>query len=222
MRSLILFLPFLAWGMMNAIDRSGMPLYPNKLDIVQVGDPVLRQKARPLTKEEILSPEIQALIQVMKETMRAAPGVGLAAPQIGKAIQIIVIEDMEHSHLTAQQIAERERCKFPFQVIINPTILIEDSSETASFFEGCLSVPTFLGVVSRAKAVRVEYLNEDGDPAVLEAKGWQARILQHEIDHLHGILYIDKIVKETLTTAENYDKLWNGKPIKEVCDCLIH
>ena len=193
--------------------------HKNKLEIVQIGDSVLRKRARSLTKEEILSSEIQDLIEDMKAAMRAAPGVGLAAPQIGRSIQLVVIEDMEHSHLTAKQLEERERQKVPFHVIINPTLIIEES-ETASFFEGCLSVPVVLGVVPRAKTVRVECLNERGEPVVIHAKGWYARILQHEIDHLDGTLFIDKAIQQTLTTGENYDKLWNGKPIQEICDSL--
>jgi peptide deformylase len=193
----------------------------SSLKITQVGDSVLRKIARSLTKEEILSDEIQDLIKDMQTAMRAAPGVGLAAPQIGKSIQLAVVEDMEHSHLTPEQLALRDRHKVPFQVIINPILTIVDA-ETASFFEGCLSIPTFLGLVPRAKAVRVECLNECGEPVVIHAKGWHARILQHEIDHLNGTLYIDKAVKETLMTEENYHKLWKNMPIQEICNCLIH
>lgn len=189
----------------------------NSLDLVHAGDPVLRKKARPLTKGEILSDEIQDLIEDMKAAMRAAPGVGLAAPQIGKPIQLAVIEDMEHSFLTPEQLAERDRRKVPFHVVINPTLIVEES-EIASFFEGCLSVPGYLGIVPRAKAVRVECLNEKGEPVVIRAQGWHARILQHEIDHLNGTLYIDKAFKETVMTEENYDRLWKGKPIQEICD----
>jgi peptide deformylase len=215
------FIPIDAISEAKVIFREPLvSFHQNQLDIVQVGDPVLRKKARFLTKEEILSPKIQGLIEEMKAAMRAAPGVGLAAPQIGHSLQIAVIEDMEHSHLTPQQLAERDRHKVPLQVIINP-ILTLDASETASFFEGCLSVPTFLGVVPRAKSVRVECLNERGEPVVIHARGWHARILQHEIDHLNGMLFIDKAVKQTLMTEENYVKLWNGKPIRDICNCLI-
>ena len=149
------FLFSILWGMMNTLAATE-PSYKSKMEIVQIGHPVLRKKARSLTKEEILSSEIQDLIEDMKAAMRAAPGVGLAAPQIGRSIQLALIEDMEHSHLTLKQLEERERSKVPFHVIINPTLVIEETSETASFMEGCLSVPVILGVVRRAKAVRVE------------------------------------------------------------------
>lgn len=191
----------------------------NKLNIVQVGDLVLRKKAKELTKEEILSSEIQNLIENMKLTMRSAPGVGLAAPQIGLPLQLIVIEDMDHSHLTQQQLVERERFKVPFHVIINPKLYLE-GKETAEFFEGCLSVPECIGIVPRAKEVRVECLNEKGEPVVINAKGWYARILQHEIDHINGILYIDKAILRSLMTGENFMKLWKDKSPKEILEIL--
>lgn len=192
-----------------------------KLDIVQVGHPALRQTARKLSVEEILSPEIQNLIERMKATMRAAPGVGLAAPQIGKSLQLAVIEDMDHSHLNAQQLAERNRYPVPFHVIINPRIYIEESADKVEFFEGCLSVPEFVGVVPRAESVRVECLNERGEPVVIQAKGWYARILQHEIDHLSGTLYIDKAQLPTVMTTENYIKLFKDKSVKEIQTHLL-
>lgn len=191
------------------------------LPIVEIGDPVLRTRARDLTLEEIRGPEIQELIAAMIGAMRQAPGVGLAAPQIGKSVQLVVVEDMDQSHLSAEQIEERERYKVPLHVIINPRLYLEEG-ETAQFFEGCISVPQFLGVVSRAKSVRVECLNERGEPVTIHAKGWYARILQHEIDHLNGTLYLDRVFLRTLTTDTNYVKLWQGKKVAEtleLCGC---
>lgn len=192
------------------------------LPIVHAGDPVLRVQAKALSKEEILSPEIQALIEKMAVAMRAAEGVGLAAPQIGRSLQIAVIEDVHHAHLTREQLEERERRPVPFHVIINPRLYIEES-ETAEFFEVCLSVPEFIGMVPRAKAVRVECLNERAEPIVIEAEGWYARILQHEIDHLNGVLYIDRAHLPTVMTEENYLKIWKGHSPKEIasslCEC---
>jgi|SRR5579862_2516774 len=190
-----------------------------KLGIVQIGHPVLRQKAQELSAEEILSPEIQTLIQEMIVTMRAAPGVGLAAPQIGRPVQVVVIEDMDHSLLTPEQLLERDRQKVALHVIINPRIDIEET-EAVEFFEGCLSVPQFVGLVPRAKSVRVECLNEHAEPVTIRAKGWYARILQHEIDHLNGILYIDRARLATLMTEENYVKLWKSKSRNEILASL--
>lgn len=183
--------------------------------IVQLGDPVLRQVAKELSLDEILSPEIQDLIVLMTKTMRAAPGVGLAAPQIGKSLQLAVIEDMDHSHLSAEKLAERNRYPVPFHVIINPKLYIEETTEV-EFFEGCLSMNDFAGLVPRAKSVRVECLNEKAEPVVIHAEGWYARILQHEIDHLNGIIYIDKAKLFTLMTTENYLRFYKDMNVKEI------
>lgn len=196
-------------------------LFANEpLDIVLAGDPVLRIRARELLPEEILSPEIQKLIEDMKVTMRAAPGVGLAAPQIGKPIRLVVVEDIYMDWFTPEQLKERGRFHVPFHAIINPILTIEENSNQLEFFEGCLSIPHFLGVVPRAEAVRVECLNERAEPVVIQAKGWYARILQHEIDHLDGTLYLDRAILSTLVTEDNYKKFWKDKTIQEVKDCL--
>ena len=189
---------------------------PQILKIVEVGDPVLRQTARELSISEIQSPEIQALITKMISTMRAAPGVGLAAPQIGQSIQLVVIEDMNHSHLTPQQLIERDRFPVPLHILINPRLTIEEVASEKEFFEGCLSVPVLLGVVPRAESVRVECLNEHGEPVVIRAKGWYARILQHEIDHLQGTVFIDRAQLPTVMTSENYTTRWAGKSVQEI------
>jgi len=132
-----------------------------KLKIVQAGDPILRQQSRPLTREEISSPSIQQLIGLMRDAMREAPGVGLAAPQIGESIQLAVIEDRVRyiADLSADELAERQRIAIPFHVIINPKLSFLDDS-SAEFFEGCLSVEGFQAIVDRALNVRVDCLNE--------------------------------------------------------------
>jgi peptide deformylase len=188
-----------------------------KLPIVQAGDPVLRHQSRPLTKEEIASPSIQQLIDLMRDTMREAPGVGLAAPQIGVPIQMAVIEDRAEyiDGLSADELAERQRFEIPFHVIINPKLSFLDDS-TAEFFEGCLSVEGFSAIVNRALNVHVECLNERGEQITIDAHGWYARILQHEIDHLNGTLYIDRMKTRTLTTAENMFRFWHDRSIQEV------
>jgi peptide deformylase len=175
------------------------------LKIVQTGYPVLRQRARELTPEEILSDPVQGLIQSMFETMRDAPGVGLAAPQIGMPLQLAVIEDrMEFiSKMPPDDVAVRERTEVAPHVIVNPSLTVE-VADTAEFFEGCLSLPGFTAVVPRALAVRVDALNERAEPVTIHARGWYARILQHEIDHLHGTLYIDRMHSRTFATRENF------------------
>jgi peptide deformylase len=188
-----------------------------KLKIVQAGDPVLRKKSRALAHEEITSPQIQQLIDLMRQTMREAPGVGLAAPQIGQSIQLAVIEDRATyiSDLSPDELAERRRSAIPFHVIINPKLSVIGNS-SAEFFEGCLSVEGYQAVVDRALNVRVECFNEQGEAVTISAQGWYARILQHEIDHLNGTLYVDRMKTRTLTTVQNAQRHWNSKSIEEV------
>ena len=187
-----------------------------KLKIVQAGEPVLRQTARALTRHEILGDEIQRLIDSMKETMRDAPGVGLAAPQVGLSLQLAVIEDREEvlRDLPTQELAEKDRHPVPFHVIINPQVTLL-GNEKVAFYEGCLSLAGFSAVVPRARTVRVEYLDEKGEHRSVEASGWYARILQHEIDHLDGALYIDRMRSRSFGSVENWNRFWKGKPIGE-------
>jgi peptide deformylase len=191
------------------------------LKIISVGEPPLRGQARPLTREELRSTEIQRLVQDMRETVNDAPGVGVAAPQVGLSLQLAVIEDKQEyfAAMTADQIAERERVPIPFHVIVNP-ILRWKSEPAVEFFEGCLSVPGFTAVVPRSRSVRVECLDEYGTPRVIEASGWYARILQHEIDHLRGMLYLDRMRARTFCTLANYDRFWKAKSTAEVDQLL--
>jgi peptide deformylase len=190
---------------------------PVKLEIVQAGNPVLRQRARPLTVAEIRSREIQKLIETMRTSMHEAPGVGLAAPQLGFGWQLAVIEDREDYHKDVPEalLQERERRPVPFHAIINPA-LEEIGDEKAEFFEGCLSLAGFTALVPRARAVRVTCLDERGEQKVIEASGWYARILQHEIDHLNGTLYIDRMRTRSFTSMENLAEFWKGKPVSEI------
>jgi peptide deformylase len=187
------------------------------LKIVQVGEPVLRKRARPLLHEEILLPETQQLIGWMRETMRDAPGVGLAAPQVNLGVQLAVIEDRaEYSRdIPAHRLDELDRRPAPFHVIINPRI-VERSEEQAEFFEGCLSLAGYSALVKRSRQVVVECLDERGEPRRIEAQGWYARILQHEIDHLYGRLYIDRMDSRSFMNIENLTRHWKDKPLEDV------
>ena len=191
------------------------------LTIVQAGEPVLRRPARPLRPNEIRSREIRELIEQMKETMHAAPGVGLAAPQIGRGIQLAVIEDRPEytREWTAQQLTERERKPVPFHVIINPKITLADDERVESF-EGCLSLANLMALTPRARRVRVECLDENGEAKIIEAEGWYARILQHEIDHLGGTMYVDHMYPRTLMTVENYTRHWKDTTMEELRSAL--
>ena len=182
-----------------------------KLEVIQVGNPILRQTARVLTVDEIQSAEIQQLIELMKTTMYSAPGVGLAAPQIGHSLQLIVIEDKEEYQriFSADELQMRKRKPVAFHVIINPKLTVL-SMEHVKFHEGCLSVQGLCGIVPRAAAVKVTGLNDRAEPINIEAEGWYARILQHEVDHLNGVLCIDHMDTKTLATHENYQKFWRS------------
>jgi peptide deformylase len=188
-----------------------------RLTLLQVGEPVLRQKARPLTSEEITSKSIQELIVSMQETLREAPGVGLAAPQIGVPIQLAIIEDLPeyHRELSQEEMAARERRPVPFHVIINPSIK-PVGDMTVEFFEGCLSVNGFMALVPRAREVIVECLDEHGRSQTIRASGWYARILQHEIDHLNGTIYIDRMHSRSFMSLENYKRYWKDRAIAEL------
>jgi peptide deformylase len=191
------------------------------LKIRSVGEPVLRSRAKALRPEEILLPSTRDLIAAMRETMNDAPGVGLAAPQVGVPLQLAVIEDREENmkDLSREVLAERERKVVPFHVIINPVLTLESPAEI-EFFEGCLSLPGLVALVPRARKVKVEYLDEHGQAKVIRASGWYARILQHEIDHLSGALYVDRMRSVSLCSLDNFTRHWKGKTIAEVKQLL--
>jgi len=191
------------------------------LKIRSVGEPVLRSRAKALRPEEILLPSTRDLIAAMRETMNDAPGVGLAAPQVGIPLQLAVIEDREENmkDLSREVLAERERKVVPFHVIINPVLTLESPAEI-EFFEGCLSLPGLVALVPRARKVKVECLDEHGQAKLIRASGWYARILQHEIDHLSGALYVDRMRSVSLCSLENFTRHWKGKTIAEVKQLL--
>jgi peptide deformylase len=182
------------------------------LKVVHVGEPVLRQEARPLSVDEIRSAEIQQLIETMRQTMYDAPGVGLAAPQIGLPLQLAVIEDKQEYTEKAppEALAERERSPVPFHVIVNPQIRSDEGVEEVLFYEGCLSLPGYLALVPRRRKVVVDCLDHNGKPRVIEACGWYARILQHEIDHLAGTVYIDRMLPRSFASIENLNRFFGG------------
>lgn len=156
------------------------------LDIVLIGDPILREKADPV---EHFDPELRALVRDMIETMRHAQGVGLAAPQVGVRKRVLVFEipvnEDDEDPPTGPWVGK------PF-ALVNPEIL-EVSPEMEEGVEGCLSIPGYVGEVRRHVRVVVQGRNEWGKPRRIEAEGFLARVLQHEIDHLDGILYVDRL-----------------------------
>eukprot|EP00850_Spirogloea_muscicola_P010405 SM000061S19232 [mRNA] locus=s61:205538:207099:- [translate_table: standard] len=169
--------------------------------------------------QDIGTPALDKVINDMVAVMRNAPGVGLSAPQIGVPLQIIVLEDT--AELIAYSLPEEARAQqrepFGLLVIINPVLrLVGD--DTANFFEGCLSVTGYRALVRRHLEVEVSGLARDGRPVNLTASGWQARILQHECDHLKGLLYVDNMLPRTFRTTQNLRlPLAAGCPAPGVC-----
>jgi peptide deformylase len=151
-------------------------------EIVTLPQAVLRRKARKVSD---FGPELQTLVDDMVETMRQAPGVGLAAPQVNESTRLIVVEYGDE---------DDEDVPPKLYVLVNPEIT-RASPDTLVGTEGCLSIPGIHGDVERSTAVTVKALNRHGRPMTVKAKGWLARIFQHEIDHLDGILFVDRAEK---------------------------
>jgi peptide deformylase len=160
------------------------------IEIVSLPDPVLRRKAHKVTD---FSKELQALIDDMIDTMRDAPGVGLAAPQIGISERVIVVEYGDE---------EDDDAPKKLFTLVNPQI-VQVSPETVSGIEACLSVPNLVGDVDRYEAVVVKGLNRFGKQVKVQATGWLARIFQHEIDHLDGIVFTDRATHVWKPDAED-------------------
>jgi peptide deformylase len=163
--------------------------------IVTLPDPILRRKAHTVTRFDA---NLQSLIDDMIETMRVAPGVGLAAPQVGVTSQVIVVEYPEDD--------EQEDAPKKLFVVVNPEIK-EISTETELGIEGCLSIPGLHGEVERALAVTVKGQTRRGQPFKKKAKGWLARIFQHEVDHINGVVFTDRATK-----------VWRPAPEEPVLD----
>jgi peptide deformylase len=167
--------------------------------IVTLPEPVLRRKAKPITK---FDKDLQTLIDDMIETMREAPGVGLAAPQVNVSQQLAVIEYSEDED-DDEGLDEQPKPVKPKKlfVLINPEI-VKASEEKVVGIEGCLSIPGLLGEVERHEALQVKALNRFGKPVKLKVDGWTARIFQHEMDHLNGVLFTDLATRVWKPTAE--------------------
>lgn len=157
--------------------------------VARMGHPVLRQKGRELTEQEIRSSETKRLVTDMLETMHEYTGIGLAAPQIHESLQLAVIE-LEDSNSRYPGMGNQ-----PFTVFINPKITVLDPT-LQGFWEGCLSIPELRGLVYRPRKVKVDYLDLDAKPQQLIAEDFLATVLQHELDHLAGVLFIDRIKNE--------------------------
>jgi len=158
----------------------------NEFEILKLGNPILRQTSKELTKEEILSSEIQELIPKMWDVMKNAGGIGLAAPQIGISIQLAVIK-LESESERYDNLEDSEEF-----VIFNPKLEVIDEQKQG-FWEGCLSVPGLRGYVERPRKLKIKYLNENADEKEVIVEDFLATVFQHELDHLFGFLYVDRL-----------------------------
>ena len=169
-------------------------------EIVEVGHPVLRERARELTREELASDGVQSLIDDMIETMRAANGAGLAANQIGETVRIAVVEVRDGNPRYPY------KPPIPLTVIVNPVIEPLDD-EVEQINEGCLSVPNLRGEVPRHMNIRVRYLDREGTEHEEVRRGLTAGTFQHELDHLDGTLFLDRVSDpSTLSTWEQFER----------------
>ena len=179
-------------------------------NIAQIGHPILRNKTKDIPINEIKSENTQKIIEKMIKTMRMHNGAGLAANQIYEPIRICIIEVLDnprYKHLNT----------IPLKVLINPKVIIKKDTATFNSYEGCLSVPNLRGKVRRYNSINVTYYTKDAKKITEDIKGLESIVYQHEIDHLHGYLFTDKVEdNSTLVTYENYQKYYEEEYKKEL------
>jgi peptide deformylase len=176
------------------------------LKVAKLGNPILRKRSSRVTLEEVLAPEFQEFLDDMVDTMRALDGVGLAAPQVFQSKNVIVIESEENQRYVGSS-------NLSLIVMLNPKI-ISASEETIEGWEGCLSLENLRGRVSRSSKIEVKGFNRFMEPMSLAAEGFLAVVFQHEIDHLNGTLFVDRMKDlQTLCHLEEYDQYWAKRPV---------
>ncbi len=181
------------------------------LKIAKMGNPILRKISEPVTKKDIQAADFQRFIDDMIETMRDEDGLGLAAPQVHVSKQVVVIESLEDDR-------SPEAPPFPLLVLVNPVFKYL-SKELRTGWEGCLSLDNLRGKVPRSRAVRLEALDRNGNPVLLDWEEFPAVVLQHEIDHLRGHLFVDRMKDmSTLTHLGEFHRYWikGEKNVEEV------
>jgi peptide deformylase len=189
--------------------------------IVQVGAPVLRRRAVDVRPDQLGSDELARLYDRMRSALEETPGVGLAAPQIGVGLRVALVQDLPdyHAASTPAQLTERERELIEPYFLINPVLEVI-GEEHRVFFEGCLSMTGYVGAVERALEIRVSYLDPTGRSCERQARGWHARILQHEVDHLDGTLYVDRLEPRTLCTAALFPEFYGTMGTEEAISAV--
>jgi peptide deformylase len=178
-------------------------------EVVPIGDPVLRERARELSREEIASTEIQELIDDLIETKRATHGAGIAANQVGERVRVAIVEVEEGNPRYPYKPPE------PLTVMINPTIE-PLGDETIEINEGCLSVPDLRGGLPRHLAIRVRYLDRLGEVHEEVKRGLTAGTFQHEVDHLDGVLFVDRADPRTFATWQQFDRHQRDEFVRRV------
>ncbi len=183
------------------------------MPIVQAGAVALRAVARAVDRRAVGSAELAGLIDALRAALDAAPGVGLAAPQIGVGLRVVLVQDPAEfqARVSEERLAELERTPLEPYVLVNPEIE-KLGDEKRTFFEGCLSVEGYCALVERSRSVRVRWLDPQGQRHEAVRYGWHARILQHEVDHLNGILYVDRMYSRSFMTTTNY-AAWVHQPL---------
>jgi peptide deformylase len=173
-------------------------------EVCRMGNPVLRKKAAEISRDYLVSDDFRQLVVDLKDSMKHYGGIGIAAPQIGVSLQVAVIE-LSTTNRYGEEVS------LPFSVFINPKLEYL-TDENQGFWEGCLSVPGLRGFVERPKKLRLTWMNEKGEDKEMVAEGFLATVIQHELDHLFGVLYIDRIKDPRfLSYQEEYDKFLSGE-----------
>jgi peptide deformylase len=183
------------------------------LKVARMGHPVLRARAKAVDPTVIRSPAFQRLIDDMFETMREYQGVGLAAPQIHESLRLFVAGFASSPGDEDEDEEDPDR-RVPLMVLINPEIT-PASAEVVEDWEGCLSIPDIRGKVPRAKQITVQAYDRRGKRIELGASGFTARVIQHETDHLDGVLFFDRMKSlETLTFIEEFGRYWSRQEVE--------
>jgi peptide deformylase len=184
------------------------------LKIARMGHPALRAKARGVHPSEIRTPVIQQLIDDMFETMKEYQGVGLAAPQVHEGLRIFVAGFPPRQGLEEGEEANEDGEDVPLMAVINPEIEII-SRDVVEDWEGCLSIPDIRGRVPRARQVVVRGFERSGKKMELRASGFTARVIQHETDHLDGVLFLDRMKTfQSLTFLDEFGRYWSGHNVR--------
>jgi peptide deformylase len=183
------------------------------LKVARMGHPILRTRARPIDPGEIATPRVQQLIDDMLETMREYQGIGLAAPQVHVGLRLFVA-GMPDRPADPEDEAD-DHMRVPLMALINPEIKAIGNAVNEDW-EGCLSIPDIRGKVPRASAIQVTAYDRNGRRTEMRAQGFTARVIQHETDHLDGVLFFDRMKSfETLTFLDEFGRYWNSRDVPE-------